>query len=84
MLRMAYLAGLFFWAILGVALGKPAAGSPAVAAAKPAVLVTGGAGFIGSHLAKRLQESGHANVVVIDNFNTYYNPALKWQRVQSL
>ncbi|RYH28918.1 NAD-dependent epimerase/dehydratase family protein [archaeon] len=51
---------------------------------KPAVLVTGAAGFIGSHLSKRLQEEGIADVVGLDVFNTYYNPALKWQRVENL
>jgi len=33
------------------------------------VLITGGAGFIGSHLAERLLEKGHA-VIILDNFHT--------------
>lgn len=40
------------------------------------ILVTGIAGFIGSHLAERLLALGHT-VVGIDNFNDYYAPALK-------
>lgn len=39
-------------------------------------LVTGGAGFIGSHLARRLLAQGDS-VVVLDNFNDAYDPALK-------
>lgn len=40
------------------------------------ILITGGAGFIGSHLAERLLLSGN-DIVIIDNFNDFYNPALK-------
>jgi UDP-glucuronate 4-epimerase len=40
------------------------------------LLVTGGAGFIGSHLTGRLLARGH-RVVVLDDFNDFYDPALK-------
>lgn len=40
------------------------------------VLVTGAAGFIGSHLAEKLVRRGD-DVVGLDNFNDYYNPAKK-------
>jgi UDP-glucuronate 4-epimerase len=39
-------------------------------------LVTGAAGFIGSHLAEALQQRGH-DVVGVDCFTDYYDPALK-------
>lgn len=42
----------------------------------PTVLVTGVAGFIGSHLAERLLDAGSV-VVGIDNFDPYYDPAVK-------
>jgi UDP-glucuronate 4-epimerase len=40
------------------------------------ILVTGGAGFIGSHLVERLLGAGHA-VVILDDFNDFYDPRLK-------
>jgi UDP-glucuronate 4-epimerase len=39
-------------------------------------LITGGAGFIGSRLARALLARGE-KIIVIDNFNSYYDPALK-------
>lgn len=47
------------------------------------VLVTGAAGFIGMHLSLRLLAEGH-RVVGIDNFNAYYDPALKQARLARL
>lgn len=40
------------------------------------VLVTGGAGFIGSHTCKSLLESGH-EVICLDNLDPYYDPKVK-------
>ena len=40
------------------------------------ILVTGGAGFIGSHLMDRLADQGRA-AVCLDNFNDFYDPGLK-------
>ena len=47
------------------------------------VLVTGGAGFIGFHLSKRLLELG-AKVVGFDNCNDYYDVSLKESRLEIL
>jgi UDP-glucuronate 4-epimerase len=40
------------------------------------VLVTGGAGFIGSHTVERLLAQGH-QAGILDSFNDYYDPAIK-------
>ena len=47
------------------------------------ILVTGTAGFIGFHLAKRLLERGD-KVVGIDNINDYYDINLKYGRLNEL
>ena len=43
------------------------------------ILVTGAAGFIGFHVARRLLRDGH-DVIGLDNMNTYYDPVLKEAR----
>jgi UDP-glucuronate 4-epimerase len=47
------------------------------------VLVTGAAGFIGFHVARRLLGDGRV-VVGLDNLNAYYDPALKQARLKEL
>lgn len=47
------------------------------------VLVTGAAGFIGSHLSERLLSDGH-DVIGVDAFTDYYDPALKARNSQPL
>src|SRR3954471_23101560 len=47
------------------------------------ILVTGAAGFIGSHVATALMERGQA-VLGIDNLNDYYDPRLKERRLEKL
>ena len=49
------------------------------------ILVTGGAGFIGSNLIKRLfVDTSGATIINIDNLNDYYDVALKEYRLQEL
>jgi UDP-glucuronate 4-epimerase len=40
------------------------------------IIVTGGAGFIGSHLCEKLIDSG-SKIICVDNFDNFYNPAIK-------
>jgi UDP-glucuronate 4-epimerase len=46
------------------------------------VLVTGGAGFIGSHLTRTLLDAGH-EAAILDNFDSFYDPAVKRANVDA-
>lgn len=48
------------------------------------ILITGSAGFIGFHLAKRLLQDGVKHVIGIDNLNDYYEVSLKEARLAKL
>jgi len=48
-----------------------------------AYLVTGGAGFIGSHLCEALVSRG-VDTICVDNFNEFYNPEIKRQNIREL
>ena len=46
------------------------------------LLITGGAGFIGSHLVDRLLASDVERVTVVDDFNDFYNPSIKRDNIR--
>ena len=46
------------------------------------ILVTGGAGFIGSHLVDRLLTTNVEKITVVDNFNDFYNPEIKRDNIR--
>jgi UDP-glucuronate 4-epimerase len=48
------------------------------------VLITGGAGFIASHLARLLLDKTPHSLLLFDNFNDYYDPRLKRENVRPL
>ena len=49
------------------------------------ILITGGAGFIGSHLVERLLGEGDWRITVVDDFNDFYSrrgsSAKRWARI---
>src|SRR5437870_9299909 len=47
------------------------------------ILITGGAGFIGSHLVDRLMAEGDWQVTVVDDFNDFYDPSTKRANIES-
>jgi UDP-glucuronate 4-epimerase len=48
------------------------------------ILVTGGAGFIGSHTVERLIRDEAGQITIIDSFNDYYNPTIKRENIRAL
>ena len=47
------------------------------------ILITGGAGFIGSHLVDRLLSEGDWHVTVVDDFNDFYDPSIKRANIKT-
>src|SRR5438034_6124247 len=46
------------------------------------ILITGGAGFIGSHLVDRLMSEGDWRITVVDDFNDFYDPSIKRSNIE--
>src|SRR5713101_734145 len=47
------------------------------------ILITGGAGFIGSHLVDRLMTDGGWRITVVDDFNNFYDPSIKRENIRA-
>ncbi len=45
------------------------------------ILITGGAGFIGSHLCEKMLVNGDYHIICLDNFSDYYAPEIKRQNI---
>src|ERR1051326_4058877 len=69
--------------IRGTPIGSSAIIEPVPPSVSGRCLVTGAAGFIGSHLAERLVALG-CEVVGVDYFTDYYDPAVKERNVSAL
>ena len=52
--------------------------------AEKSILITGGAGFIGSHLVERLLDENSWKVTIVDDLNDFYSPEIKRQNLNSL
>jgi len=48
------------------------------------LLITGGAGFIGSHLVERLLSTGVEHITVVDDFNDFYAPSIKRENISEV
>src|SRR6187401_327963 len=74
------------WAILPCLLSRPVSRPlPPFSqhSSRMKVLVTGGAGFIGSHTVERLLSQGH-QAGILDSFNDYYDPAIKRENIRAV